>query len=207
MKSESSFYLVRLQSLLGIFPIGAFILEHLYSNSVALQGPEAFNGQIHFLQSLPYVLALELGFIALPILLHAGIGIYIWTHSQNNIQQYGYLRNWLYTLQRWTGIVTILYIGYHVFELRIRPIGDHGFHSLVDFNFMVEYFSHPHNVVIYVIGVGCAMFHFANGIWNFLVKWGITIGPLAQRVSGYACTAFGIVIYLLFMNALFVFRA
>ena len=48
--------------------------------------------------------------------------------------------------------------------------------------------------IIYVIGITATVWHFANGIWLFLVDWGITIGERAQRLTGYACIAFGVVL-------------
>ena len=46
--------------------------------------------------------------------------------------------------------------------------------------------------IIYMIGITATVWHFANGIWLFLVDWGITIGERAQRLTGYACIGFGV---------------
>ena len=56
-------------------------------------------------------------------------------------------------------------------------------------------------LIIYVIGVTATVWHFANGIWLFLVDWGITIGARAQRLTGYACIAFGILLLMVGLNA------
>jgi succinate dehydrogenase / fumarate reductase cytochrome b subunit len=55
--------------------------------------------------------------------------------------------------------------------------------------------------IIYVIGITSTVWHFANGIWLFLVDWGITIGERAQRLAGYACIAFGVVLLAVGLNA------
>jgi succinate dehydrogenase / fumarate reductase cytochrome b subunit len=55
--------------------------------------------------------------------------------------------------------------------------------------------------IIYVIGITATVWHLANGIWLFLVDWGITIGERAQRVAGYACIAFGVVLLAVGLNA------
>ena len=52
-RTSIHFWLRRLHSLSGIFPIGFFLLEHMFSNAFILLGSEAYNGQIKFLQSLP----------------------------------------------------------------------------------------------------------------------------------------------------------
>ena len=69
----TSFLWRKLHSLLGIIPIGAFLLEHLLSNFEALKGPAAYGAQVKFLNSLPLVRVLEWVFIFLPLLYH---GIY-----------------------------------------------------------------------------------------------------------------------------------
>jgi succinate dehydrogenase / fumarate reductase cytochrome b subunit len=51
----TSFIWHKLHSLLGIVPIGAFLLEHLLSNFEALKGPIAYGEQVKFLNSLPLV--------------------------------------------------------------------------------------------------------------------------------------------------------
>ncbi len=62
----NSFLLRRLHSLTGIVPIGAFLLEHFISNYEAFKGPEAYGAQVKFLNSLPFVVGLELFFICAP---------------------------------------------------------------------------------------------------------------------------------------------
>ena len=72
-----SFVLRRLHSLSGIVPIGAFLVEHFISNSEASKGVQAYNDQVKFLTSLPFVHVLEWVFIFLPLLYHGIYGLYI----------------------------------------------------------------------------------------------------------------------------------
>ncbi len=55
--------------------------------------------------------------------------------------------------------------------------------------------------LIYMVGITATVWHLANGIWLFMVDWGITIGERAQRLTGYACIAFGVVMLLVGVNA------
>ena len=80
-----SFVWRKLHSLMGIIPIGAFLLEHLLSNFEALHGPAAYGAQVKFLNSLPLVRVLEWTFIFLPILYHGIYGVYIWLRGQSNV--------------------------------------------------------------------------------------------------------------------------
>ena len=59
--------------------------------------------------------------------------------------------------------------------------------------------------IIYMVGIAATVWHLANGIWLFLVDWGITIGERAQRLTGYACIGFGVVLLLVGVNAAIAF--
>ena len=192
MKISSSFILKRLHSLSGIFPIGAFLLEHMFSNAFILFGPEAYNGQIRFLNSLPFVTFMEITFIGIPILYHAGYGIFVTVSGRTNLSSYPYTQNFLYTLQRFSGGVALIYIFYHVYETRIA----HAFYGTeVSFARMAEIMSNPVMFWFYVMGLAAVCFHFANGIWGFCVSWGITVTAKAQRQVGIAAAALGLLIF------------
>ena len=206
-ESHQDFYLRRLHSLLGIFPIGVFFIEHVFTNSLAFfYGDEMYNAAVLRLQSLPFVLFLEIGFIGLPILFHGILGLVIWWKSKSNPQDYGYARNWLYFAQRWTGIIAFAYIILHVWGMRIAwaidPAIDH-----LDFAYVAERLTQPALILVYVVGVACASFHFGNGLWNFLVKWGVTVGEHSQRNLLYICSAIGVIVFSGFMLSLAAFAA
>lgn len=65
--------------------------------------------------------------------------------------------------------------------------------------------SNPVYFVLYVIGVIAAVFHFSNGMWSFLVSWGITVGPRAQRVSTYVWMGVFVVMSAMFIMSLTAF--
>lgn len=205
VQQETPFLLRRFQSLLGIFPISVFFLQHAFNNGLAFfYGPDKFNEHVVYLSSLPFLIVLEVFLILVPILLHAAIGIYIWIFGLSNVQHYGYLRNWLYTLQRWTGIAAIVFILYHVYKLRIEWTFKTDLEHIT-FDYIRDYFHETWHVVFYFFGISAATFHFANGVWNFLIKWGITVGERAQRVSGYVCAAAGLGVYIFFITSLYAF--
>ena len=116
----TSFLLRRLHSICGVVPIGAFLLEHFISNAEAFKGPLAYGKQVEFLNSLPFVFLLELFFIWIPILYHGLYGIYIWYQGDTNIGNYPWTGNWLYTSQRYTGIIALIYMVQHTYYLRFK---------------------------------------------------------------------------------------
>ena len=189
---STHFWLRRLHSLSGVLPIGGFLIEHMYSNAFILRGAEAYNQQIAFLRSFPMVTFLEITFIALPILYHAGYGFYVWGTGKANLAWYPYPKNFLYTMQRWTGLVAFLYIAYHVYHTRIVNAL---YGTEVSYERMQELLSAPAVFWFYVVGMAAVMFHFANGIWGFLVSWGITISQKSQRIAGACSAVAGLILF------------
>lgn len=156
--------------------------QHLIINHFATKGPEAFNGATHFMESLPFLLFLEVFVIYLPLMFHAFYGVYIAFTAKNNPKNFGTLRNYLFILQRFTGIFLVVFIAWHVFETRFQAaIGA----KEVNFNMMVEILSNPWMLGFYIVGVISATFHLANGIWSFLVSWGITQSAKSQQIVTY----------------------
>ncbi len=183
-RDEKYFLLRRLHSLSGILPIGAFFLEHIFSNAISLKGPAAYNQMVEKLMDIPYLPFIEVAVIALPILFHVVLGIVIYLTSKSNVLQYRHFNNWRYTLQRLTGIVALVYIGYHVWETRINAAltGQH-----VSYERMQELLREPGMFWFYLVGALSVTYHFANGIWSFLISWGVTVSVRSQKLSTYIC--------------------
>ncbi len=188
----NSFLLRRLHSLTGIIPIGAFLLEHFISNSEATKGALAYNDQVKFLTGLPFVSVLEWGFIFLPLLYHSLYGFYIWYRGESNVGEYPWAGNWLYTAQRWTGMIAFFYIAYHLYYMRFSGVHlmDGGYNAA--FWKVQHEFQNPWAIAAYVIGIIAASWHFSYGIWLFAAKWGITVGDQARKRFGYVCAALAI---------------
>jgi succinate dehydrogenase / fumarate reductase cytochrome b subunit len=189
----SSFVWRKLHSLLGIVPLGAFLLEHLLSNFEALKGAEAYGAQVRFLNSLPLVRVLEWTFIFLPILYHACYGVYIWIRGKSNIVYYPWAGNWMYGAQRCTGAIAFVYIAIHVATQRF--MGDNlPEHPELAFHKVQTTFANPAVLAIYVIAMIAICWHFSYGVWLFAAKWGITPGKTARKRFGYVCAALGVVL-------------
>src|SRR5215469_8472845 len=113
-----SFLLRRLHSLSGIVPVGVFLIEHFFSNAFATNGPCAYAEQVKFLTGLPFVLALEIVGIYIPLLYHSLYGFYIWFRGESNVTDYPWAGNFMYGAQRWTGVITFAYILWHTYTMR-----------------------------------------------------------------------------------------
>lgn len=182
MSTQRSFFNRRLHSLLGVIPVGFFLLEHLYTNWHATKGAKAFIEQVESIWSLPFLLLLEIFFIFLPLLYHAIYGLYVAMQAKNNVGNFGTFRNYMFMLQRITGVITLVFVAWHVWETRIQLAIYHFTPAELALH-TAQLMKNPVTLTLYVIGVIAAVFHFSNGMWSFLVHWGVTIGPRAQYIS------------------------
>ena len=201
-----TFVLRKLHQLSGIVPLGIFLLEHFYTNSKALAGAGEFNDAVRDLQSIPYILFIEIGGIFIPLIYHAVYGLVITMEARPNNLAYPYPRNWFYTIQRITGLILFFFITFHVLNFRFGLIPGLNNVSVAHepgraFEIVSREFHMIPIFLLYVVGITATVWHLANGIWLFLVDWGITIGERAQRLAGYACIAFGIFLLLVGINA------
>ena len=200
---KNNFLIRKVHSLLGIIPVGVFLVEHLITNSFATFGPEVYNEKIEFIQSLPYLFALEVGFIFAPLLFHALFGfVFLWAWKDNSYR-YHYPRNFLYTLQRVTGIIAFIFIGVHVWSFRIQTVLTG---VPIDFDLVANAMVDVKIFLFYILGIAASVFHFSNGVWGFLIHWGITIGPKSQRIAGVVCAGLGVALLYIGLDALWAFR-
>ena len=201
MSRESDFYLRRLHSLLGIIPVGLFLAQHLVVNHFATRGAEAFNNASDFMGNLPFVLFLEWIIIYIPLMFHAFYGVYIAFTAKSNVKRYGTFRNWMFMLQRITGVFLVIFIAWHIYQTRIqKALG-----ADVDFDMMADILANPFMVAFYIAGVIAATFHLANGLWSFLVTWGITQSPRSQRIVTYISLAAFVILSVIGVQAIFAF--
>ncbi|MBP3949703.1 succinate dehydrogenase cytochrome b558 subunit [Bacillus suaedae] len=203
MASNREYFNRKLHSLLGVIPIGVFLIQHFVINHFATRGASAFNQAAHFMENLPFRYVLEIFVIFIPILYHAIYGLYIAFQARNNTARYGFFRNWMFRIQRWSGVFLLIWITWHVWETRIAA----AFGAEVNFDMMADIFSNPFMIAFYIVGVVAATFHFANGLWSFAVSWGITVTPRSQQIATYvtigiffALTFVGIRAILAFIN-------
>ncbi|WP_274652440.1 succinate dehydrogenase cytochrome b558 subunit [Paenibacillus humicola] len=206
MKGNS--YLSRkIHSLLGVIPLGLFIIEHMLTNYSAFEGgPQRFNDSVKFLNDLPLVFFLELFGIWLPLIFHGVYGLYVAYQSNANTGRFQYGRNWAFTLQRISGVITFIFVFWHLYQTRFQVMIGKVTHEELG-ALMHGITTNNFYFVLYLIGIVSVAFHFSNGMWSFLVSWGITVGPRAQRISSRIWMCVFVIVALLFILSLVSFRS
>ncbi len=150
MERKLQFYLRRLHNITGIFPLGYFLYYHLKAGETFSQIGSIFS----------------FFFLWLPIIFHSLYGIYIIYEGDMNVCCYRYLRNFMYFLQRWTGLFIVIFLIYHIYLMKMGFFESQPLQNFLLFSLVV-----------------ISVFHFSNGIFGFLVDYGITVGDRAQRVG------------------------
>lgn len=201
MAGNREFLNRRLHSLLGVVPIGLFLIVHLTVNHFAVNGAGAFNKAASFMEHLPYLLFLAIVFIYLPLLFHAIYGLYIAFTASSNVGRLGFFRNWMYLFQRISGVLVLIFLVFHIYETRIQVALGHA----VDYNLMADLLSSPWMLWFYIIGTIATIFHFSNGLWSFCVSWGITQSPRSQQISSYVVLVIFILLAIVDIRAIFAF--
>lgn len=197
-QNHSEYLLRRLHTLSGVIPVGLFLLEHLFTNASATRGAATFNDAVKAIQSIPLLHFVEFFFIFLPLVYHGVFGLYVAFTSGYNAGQYSWWRNVMFVLQRITGIITFVFIIFHLWTTRFSG-------NAPTFQMVHNLVSNPAYFWFMVIGIVAATFHFANGLWSFCVHWGITVGARAQRITAYVTMVIFVVLAGVGVDALIAF--
>ena len=202
MPDERGFVVRKLHSWSGVVPVGAFLVEHLWTNAYALDGPAAYARAVGRIQALPAVAVLEWLFIFLPLAFHSFYGVWLTLRGRPNALRYPYARNWLYVMQRATGVVAFLFLAWHLYELRVQT-WLYGMRPAAFYGTLAAHLSAtvaggvPLAALVYLVGVFASVFHFANGLWGFCFSWGITQSRTSQRRAAWAFGVVGAALFVL----------
>lgn len=199
---NAHFLLRRLHSLLGLLPVGGFLVFHLWENSQSRFGAEHYNGEVvALLQGMNYLPFLEIFLIALPLLFHAGYGLVIARQGRPDLGRYPYAGQWLYALQRVSGVGILAFLLLHVGLTRIQGMLDPAIRADL-YGHMQGLLSQPWMFALYLAGLLLSVFHLANGLWSMAIVWGLTTSARAQGLFGYACAGIGVVLAALGLHGL-----
>ena len=203
MSKDREFLWRRLHSLLGVVPVGLFLVFHLSLNFTAVGGEEVYNNATGMMELVPHslLLAMEWIIIYIPLMFHGFYGVFIAFTSTHNTGRFSTFRNWMFALQRFTGIFLVIFIAWHIFQTRIqKALG-----AEVNFDMMVEIVDNPLMLAFYIVGIVSAAFHLANGLWSFLVSWGITQSKKSQQIATYVTLLFFVILAIVGVAAIISF--
>jgi succinate dehydrogenase/fumarate reductase cytochrome b subunit (b558 family) len=175
----------KLHSLSGVVPVGGFMVFHLWTNAKATQGQAPFDAAVRDISHMPFVMLVEFGVILLPLLFHTLYGVWIAINGKPNVLKYTYSRNWMYTLQRVSGLIAAVFIVLHLKDFwwpkMTGAMAPEQFYPKLCEAMSSTTGGVPLYAMWYVFGIAACAFHFANGLWGFCFSWGITVSRRSQR--------------------------
>jgi len=186
--SRAAFLRSRLASFLAIFPLGVWVMLHLWNNLSAFQGADAWQTAV---TQYPHPLAQALtGVIVLvPLALHTIWGIARLRTSRVNLGRYSYYANLKYVLQRLAGVGVLLFVGAHLWLAFLKPRATEG-HAEAFADIAQEMHFNPPTLVVYVLGTLGVAYHLANGAHTFCMSWGLVSSRQGLRRLEWAALTF-----------------
>lgn len=203
---KHEFAIRRIHSLLGIVPLGLYMVVHLTANASLLNGGETFQFVVYGIHAPGKLLPLiEWGAILMPLIFHAAIGVWISKTGQSNTDRYKFTNNRRYKWQRYSGILALVYLFAHILHLHgwfhahfwIDSIREVGFGAFRPYNAASTLAAAMQGVVwpaFYLVGMLACVYHLANGLWTAGITWGLWISEAAQKRATRVCVALGVVL-------------
>jgi succinate dehydrogenase / fumarate reductase cytochrome b subunit len=192
--TREDYVMHRIHSITGVMPVGYYMVQHLALNTFSIASAEKFNGVIDFFEGLPkhFLLALEVGMIWLPLLFHAIYGVFIISRAENNYltSKYKWSQNRMFFLQRLSGLVVFAFLIYHVSSTTIYKYVS-GNSEAIKYDAWSAKLHNPIWLLVYLVGILGASYHLGYGLWNFCIRWGITVTEAAQlRIQKISAVVF-----------------
>jgi succinate dehydrogenase/fumarate reductase cytochrome b subunit (b558 family) len=176
-------------------------MEHLWTNAAMLGGQARFDAEVARIQAIPALPLVEIGGIFAPLAFHAVYGVWIATRGSANPSAYPFARNWMYVLQRVSGVVVLLFVLGHLWEIRVQKwlfgMSVSSFYPTLEAHLSSTTFGIPWIALGYLLGIAASVFHLANGLVTFCMSWGITVGRASQRRAARLFGALGAALFVL----------
>jgi succinate dehydrogenase / fumarate reductase cytochrome b subunit len=174
----------QLMSVLGLVPLGAYVMCHLWTNMYSINGPHGSGGAMGYDDAVvasranPAMVFLEILGLGLPFLIHIGVGFSLLRKGRPNNGRYNTFRNLKFVLQRLSAIGILFAVGAHVIKARIMPAMDG---RVETWDGMHEALSEPITFTVYVLMILGVAYHLANGVWSSSITLGLAVTPKAQK--------------------------
>ncbi len=199
-RERRAFVLRKLHSLTGVLPLGVYLVFHLWTNAKAMQGRHVFEEAVGAIDSVPYLMVVEIVAIVVPLLFHALFGLAIAFEARPNVGRYPQHRNWTYLMQRVTGVALLAFLVYHVAALRLPVLlgtmeKTDFFPTLCDTLSSTEATGVPVVAIVYLLGTAAATYHLAVGLTGFCFSWGITVSQRANRLVAGVSAVLGVLLF------------
>jgi|GEM_PF-463768 len=198
----------RLHTLSGAVVLGAFLVEHLFTNASALGGFARFDGVVGALTRFSLMPLFEIVFIVIPLAFHAGYGVHLLLRERasktapgpasRDIDRFGGRPAWV--LQRVSAVVLLVFVLVHLWELRFQRLffglPADALYTTLTARLSWTWAGVPWIALFYLLGVLAAAAHFANGLFAATAARKIEADRTGRRRMRMLTTGLGLILFL-----------
>jgi succinate dehydrogenase / fumarate reductase, cytochrome b subunit len=186
--------------LCGLFPPGAFLVEHIIVNARSLTANAPSEGGRVL---TPLWSALGMGLILAPLAVHVVLGVALTVRPHASAPS-PYTSSWR-ALNRVSAYVSLLFIAYHVYAIRDARVAS-GLDAGAMRTFFVAHLSSasaasadgvlmPWIAIAYLIGIAATILHLSASTWGYLVRFGHVSNPPNVRRAAVASGVAGALLF------------
>ncbi len=169
----------RLGSLLAVFPLAVWTVNHLWNNLSAFRGARAWEGAVtEYAHPIAFFVSSLVAM--LPLVFHTIWGIGRLVSVQPNNVKYMFFGNLKYALQRLSAIGVMLFLGAHIWLAMLHPRIETGRPEPFE-HIAHEMHHHLPTLVVYVLGTLGVAYHLANGLHSFAMGFGLVTSRRALK--------------------------
>ncbi len=190
---------VRWHALLGAVPLAGYLVLHLAGQLLSLRESPLHAGWQRLLERNALVLWLEIGLIYVPLCGHVGLGLWRVSRTRHTTPDEGWPAPWGRSVQRASAGVLALFLVFHVWQFEGRLwLGE-----LSREDFLPELCASlsstawggvPLVALGYLLGVGAAALHAAQGIYHAVSSLGLVALERRERLRRL-CVAGGLALF------------
>jgi succinate dehydrogenase/fumarate reductase cytochrome b subunit (b558 family) len=189
--------LQKLFSLSGVVPLGAFLLLHLWTAIALLSSHAIYDRQVSLLHGGPILGLLEIVFVLVPLLFHAGYGV--WLALQPRPSKHAYDGDRMLSLERISGVIVLVFVVAHLWGTRVPTWTGHLLVGSYSTKLVAQLSSLsggvPWIALGYLVGIAATIFHLVNGMTSFCATWGIAKTPAARHRARLLFRGLGILFF------------
>ena len=189
----------QLLSVLGIVPLGAYVVLHVSETASAPAGAGAFAGSVTGASGDTAIVVLETAFVLFPLVAHAALGAFLMVRDRPAAAG-GYSSVAARALARWTGIGLAVFLVIHIAHTWVQKLS--GLSGVGLYQTLRDDAGQPLMIVVYVVGVTCVAFHLALGIGALPETWPIGRSDAGRRYMRALGAAVGVLVWVVSMNTL-----
>jgi succinate dehydrogenase / fumarate reductase, cytochrome b subunit len=187
---------MRWQALLGAVPLAGYLVIHLLGQVLALRESPLHAGLQGMLERWSLLRWLEIALIYVPLCGHAGLGLWRVSRARPSAPDEHWPMPWGRSLQRCSAGVLGLFLVFHIWQFQGRLwLGE-----LSRVDFLPELCASLSSTALggvplvalgYLIGVGAAALHAAQGVYHFGLSWA-GVAPARRQRLARACSLAGL---------------